>query len=308
MSLVNHFQAALNVTGPVLIVLVAGIVFKRIKLIDNHFVSVGNKLVFNVSLPCLLFLSVASSSPEQSINLPLVVFAVAATLATVACLWLVTPLIVEKSKRGVFVQCAFRGNMGIIGLALCVNAFGQGILAMAAVYLAFLTILYNVLAVLLLSDSRIGVLTNLVKNPLIIAIVAGLLWSQVRLPVPTVATLSLGYLAQLTLPLALLCIGASLEWQSFKANHRQAAMATALKLVILPLIVVLGAIAYGFRGEALGVLFLMMSAPTAAAAYIMSKQMSSHGTLAAEIITLSTALSPITVTCGLVLLGYHQML
>ncbi|SMF21362.1 hypothetical protein SAMN02745866_01350 [Alteromonadaceae bacterium Bs31] len=308
MQLVNHLYSALNITGPVLLILLAGVYFKKTGLIDAHFVSVGNKLVFNITLPCLLFLSVASSSMSESLNLPLVLFAAASTLVSVILVWLISPLFTEKSKRGVFTQCAFRGNMAIIGLALCVNAFGEGILAMAAVYLAFITILYNVLAVILLSDTRGAIFSKLAKNPLIIAIVLGALWSATSLPIPKVMELSLAYLARLTLPLALLCIGASLDWHSFKANHQQAAAATFLKLIFLPGTIVAVALLFGFRDEAIGLLFLMMSAPTAAAAYIMSKQMTAHGALAAEIITLSTALSPFTVTIGLVLLSYFNFI
>ncbi|MDN4503050.1 AEC family transporter [Alteromonadaceae bacterium BrNp21-10] len=308
MNLFSHFQAALHVTVPLLIILLAGILFKRIKLIDQHFVAIGNKLVFNVALPSLLFLSVGSRPISDSINLKLVIFGFVATVISVMVVWWLAPLFVEKSKRGVFTQCAFRGNMGIIGLALCLNAFGDEIIAMAAVYMAFMTISYNILAVLLLSNSRSMILINLVKNPLIIAILLGVMWSSTNVPLPKIIDLSLGYLAQLTLPLALVCIGASLEWKSLKVNHKAALVATLLKLVILPGVIVISAILFGIKGEALGVLFLMMATPTAAAAYVMSHQMTLHGSLAAEIITLSTLFSPITVTLGLVVLKYANLI
>ncbi|MER2490452.1 AEC family transporter [Catenovulum sediminis] len=309
MSLLSHLQAAVDVSGPVLIILLAGMFFKRIKLVDAHFVSIGNKLVFNIALPCLLFLSTASGPIGENFNLSLIGFGAIATIVSVVCVWLLAYITIEKSKVGVFTQCAFRGNMGIIGLALCVNAFGEQIIAKAAVYLAFLTVLYNLIAVLILSDSKSGIsgiFKNLAKNPLIIAILLGGFWSQLGLSIPVVMESSLGYVAQLTLPLALICIGASLDWHSFKANHQQAAFATALKLLVLPGLAVIVAIQLGFDSESLGILFLMMATPTAAAAYIMSKQMTPHGNLAAEIITLSTALSPFTITFGLVLLSYYK--
>ncbi|WP_416306578.1 AEC family transporter [Neptunicella sp. SCSIO 80796] len=308
MDLVAHLYAALNVTLPLLLILLAGIVFRRIRLVDEHFVATGNRLVFKVALPCLLFLSVAGRSTGESINVTLVVFGLVATLLSVLLVWWIAPFIVDKPKRGVFTHIAFRGNMGIIGLALCVNAFGDDIIAMAAVYLAFVTVLYNVSAVLLLSNSRSMLLINLVKNPLIVAILLGGLWSYWQVPLPDIVNLSLGYLAQLTLPLALVCIGASLEWQSLKANHKQALAAVSLKLVILPTVIVVCAILFGIEGDALGVLFLMMATPTAAAAYVMSHQMTPYGNLAAEVITLSTLLSPISVTLGLVVLNYMSLI
>ena len=303
LALLQHLQSALYVSAPLLLILLAGVFFKRINIINAQFVETGNKLIFKVSLPCLLFLSVASRSAEQAIDVALISYAVIATICSVVLVWWLSPLFVEQSKRGVFTQCAFRGNMGIIGLALCINAFGENILALAAIYLAALTITYNVLSVLLLSKTRQGIFKQLAKNPLIIAILLGLLFSNLAIPLPKIFTISLGYLAQLTLPLALVCIGASLEWQSLKANHKESLIATAFKLVILPISTVGIAILFGLRGDALGVLFLMMATPTAAAAYVMSKQMTKHGQLAAEIITLSTLLCPFTVTLGLILLN-----
>lgn len=283
-----------------------GMFLKRITLLNANFVTVGNKLVFNVALPSLLFLSTAAGSITQNLNLPLVIYAILATVASVIIVWFIARICLEPSKVGVFTQCAFRGNMGIIGLALCVNAFGDQVVAKAAVYLAFLTIVYNLLSVLLLSNAQSNLLKNIAKNPLIIAIVCGGAWSLLKIPMPEVMHLSLGYLSQLTLPLALLCIGASLDWHSFRANHQQALAATGLKLIVLPGCIVMIGIYLNFAPQALGILFLMMASPTAAAAYVMSKQMTEHGNLAAEIITLSTALCPITVTLGLIILSYFN--
>jgi predicted permease len=303
-SFFQLLEVSLQVSAPLLILLIIGIIFKRIQLIDDHFVAVGNKVVFKVALPCLLFLSMANKPDGQMINFTLIIYAIIATFISVASVWILSPLFVDKTQKGVFTQCAFRGNMGIIGIALCLNAYGETVLAQVSVYLAFLVILYNILSVILLSSTKRGVIINLVNNPLIIAITLGYLWSTFDQPLPQIAQTSISYLAKLTLPLALLCIGASLEWSSLKENHKIATWCSAFKLVILPLLVCIGAVIIGIKGESLGILFLMMSTPTAAAAYVMSQQMTDHGRLAAEVITLSTILSPITVTLGLVILKY----
>lgn len=304
----EHFIAAVNVSGPVLVILLLGIAFRHLNLLDGHFIAAGNKLVFKVALPCLLFLSTAKGSVQENINLPLVGYAILTTLLSVVLVWLLYFRLADKSKRAVLTQCAFRGNMGIIGLALCVNAFGPEILPHAAVYVAALTILYNLIAVVLLTGHGSGVLKNIIKNPLILAIVAGILWSFSGLTLPKIADTSIGYLAKLTLPLALLCIGATLDWKSFKSNQRDSAISTLLKLFVLPAVITGCGIGLGFSGDEVGILFLMMASPTAAAAYIMSKQMTSHGQLAAEVVTLSTLLCPISITLGLMMLNYWQVI
>lgn len=307
MSFIEQLVAAASVTGPVIIILALGFVLKKIQLVGEAFVSGGNKLVFNVSLPCFLFLSLATGSVQQGLNLPLTLFAVSATVVSVVIIWFYAAMFFEPRQVAVFTQCAFRGNMAIISLALCVSAFGPSVITLAATYLAVLSIVYNILAVVLLSKGSLSIIYNIFKNPLIISIVLGGGVAVLQIPLPLFIQNALSYLSSMTLPLALLCIGASLDWQSFKNNPKAAMHAAAIKLLVQPGLILSLAIVIGFRGEALGVLFFMVAAPTAAAAYIMSKQMSDQGKLAAEIITLTTFLCPISLTLGLTLLRYFQL-
>lgn len=300
--------AALDITLPILMLLGLGLWLKRIKFITPDFAAVGNRLVFSVTLPCLLFLSTATRPLSESLNVALVIYASLAVVITTFLLWKMSPMWVAEEKRGVFVQCAFRGNLGIIGLAMCLNAYGTDILAMAGVFMALLTVLYNVLAVLLLSKSKTQSLLNLGTNPLIIAVVLGLSWQAFDIPVPVLMHKTGSYLAQMTLPLALLCIGASLQWQSFKTNHRDVVLASLLRLVVVPLIIVGGGVVYGFRGIELGVLTLMMSSSTAAASYVMAKQLTKHGLMAAEIVALTTVFVPFTASVGWVFLSLNELL
>jgi len=306
--MLDLLNAALQITAPLLFILILGIFLRKVHFIDAQFIATGNRLVFKVALPCLLFLSIANRPNQESINFSLVTYAAIATLLSAAVIWILCPLIVSQDQKGVFTQCAFRGNMGIIGLALCINAYGDEGLAQTSIYLAVITVLYNVLAVLLLSSAYRKILPNLIKNPLIIAISLGYIWSITGIELPKIAQTSVNYIAKLTLPLALICIGASLDWSSLKLNKQTAFICTLLKLVILPAIICACALLLGIKGQALGILFLMMSTPTAAAAYVMSKQMTEHGNLAAEVITLTTLLSPVSITLGLILLKYYQLI
>ena len=139
MSLFEQFIAAASITGPVIIILLLGYLLKKIRLVNQAFVAGGNKLIFNVSLPCFLFLSIATGSLKQGLNLPLILFAITATITSVVVIWYYAKWFFEPEKIAVFTQCAFRGNMAIISLALCVSAFGPEVITLAATYLAALT-------------------------------------------------------------------------------------------------------------------------------------------------------------------------
>tara|TARA_R110001599_G_scaffold16762_3_gene67881 strand:- start:3618 stop:4568 length:951 start_codon:yes stop_codon:yes gene_type:complete len=290
-----------SITGPIFVVLALGAYLRRSHVINDNFVEIGSKLVFNITLPALLFLSISQTNIAQSANFSLVAFGLIATFIAYLLLELLARYFVAKREdRGVLIQGAFRSNLAIVGLAYCVNAYGDEGLITASLYMGFVTILYNVLSVITLSRSlnRDGGLSATLKgiaaNPLIISIVAAMLFSAIGSPLPALLLRSGEYFAQLTLPLALLCTGASLDFRALRADFSGALMSTVCKLVLVPLLLIAGGVALGFRGVELGVLALMSSAPAAAASYVMVRAMGGNSALAANIIVLTTVGSLIT--------------
>jgi len=296
------FFTAWNITAPILWALVVGIALKRAGIIGPRFIKNTNSLVFMVILPATLFLSLAGKPLDQPVNINLTAFGILYTLATVVLLWTLSKRYMAADLVGVFVQSAYRGNMGIVGLTLVVGAYGQDGLIVGGFYVGMNTIIYNICAVLLLNAPGKKLMVGILTNPLIIASLIGLAWSLSPLPRPISETFSLAHLVKFILPIALVSIGASLEWSSLKRNRKWVLIATGLKLVVLPL----GAVGLGYllgiRGMSLGILTMMMAAPTAAASYVMAQQMTGHGKYAAETVAVSTLLSPLTMTLALIAL------
>ena len=287
---------------PVLILLLMGWLFFRIKWLNEGFIEAGSKLVFNVALPALLFLSIARADFSKAANLSLIGVGVMGTLIVFAALMITSHLTVHPYKaRGVVVQGGFRANMGIIGLAYCANTYGQEGLAVASVYMGCITILFNVLSVFVLnfyqgtSRSLLGQVTGMAKNPLILSIAAALPFSYFEWQLPTTLIKTGEYFAQLTLPLALICTGTSLQFRSFSSDWFNIVLSTTTKCVVYPTILVAFAYAFGFRGMELGIVLLLAISPTAAASYVMVRNLGGDYRLAASIIAVSTLASlPIT--------------
>ncbi|PTD97493.1 AEC family transporter [Pseudothauera lacus] len=312
----NILAFSFSVTGPIFVILALGVVLLRTGMLTDAFVDAGSRLVFNIALPALLFISISQTRIEETANFALVGFGLGATLAAFVVLEWVAKLFVQPERdRGVVVQGAFRSNMGIVGLAYCVNAYGEAGLVAASLYLGLVTILFNILSVITLQRSLHrggGGLGRMAKgiatNPLIIGIVAGLAVSWTGLPLPQIALKSGQYFADLTLPLALLCTGASLNFRSLRDEMGSTVFASAAKLVAIPLLFVSGGVALGFRGIELGVLLLMSSAPTAAASYVMVRAMGGNAPLAANIIALTTLGSLLTTSAGITLLRALELM
>ncbi len=301
---------SLNVTGPISLILMLGVYLRRIGLLTDAFVEAGSRLVFNVTLPALLFISVSKTHISESANFALIGLGAAITLVTYLLLEIFAYFSVKPTEdRGVVVQGAFRSNMGIIGLAYCANAYGEAGVAAASLYLGLITILFNILSVITLSRSLhkqgqgiMPILKGIAKNPLIIGILLALPVSYLQLKIPEVVLKSGEYFAQMTLPLALLCTGASLSFKSMRQDMRNTVSASLGKLIFIPIIFTLGGIWAGFSAINLGVLALMAFAPTAAASYVMVRAMGGNSVLAANIIAVTTLGSVLTTSIGIAIL------
>ncbi|UZJ44844.1 AEC family transporter [Marinimicrobium sp. C6131] len=305
-NLLSTFLFSLSVTTPIFLMVILGATLRRIGMIDETFINTASRLVFAVGLPVLLFFSSATTDFGATAD-GRILFAVVAGAVIIFLLSLLTAdgFVRDRRDRGVLAQAAFRGNLVIIGLAYCANAYGESGVAMAALPIAITIVLYNVLSVIALNrdlDSRRGmrgVFSGVVRNPLIIGIVAGLFYGWIQGPMPEPAQRAGRYLGEMSLPLALLCVGGALDLKSLRQVGGGALAATTWKLIVSPLVGVLLALALGLDGQALAVVFLLAASPTATASFVMVRAMGGNASLAATMIVQSTVFGLVTVTLGL---------
>jgi predicted permease len=306
-----------NIVAPIFFIVFMGALLKRASLIDEAFVSTGSKLVFMITLPTLVFMSIARTDFQAVFNPAQLSYVAIGTLVTFIAIWGLAKQWVNKPEDlGVFIQGAFRSNYGIIGLAVSFNLFGHTGLAQASLLLALVIPLYNVLAIIALAVpmknskalSLSGVIVEILKNPLIIAVLLALPFSYFGFSLPEVVERTGRYFANLTLPLALLTIGATLNLKSLKHTSFQAFWATATKLLILPIILTLGAWQAGFKGQDLVLMFVLFGCPTAAASFVMAKAMGGNAQLAANIILTTTIGSVFTLSSGIYLLKILEVI
>lgn len=301
---------ALSVTAPIFIIISLGMWLAYIKFINQEFIRITSKIIFNIGLPLMLFTSTSSHDFSQLINVTHLTLLLTTTLIIfIIANFSASKFIHKKEDKGVFVQGAFRGNLVIIGLALCDSAYPDKGIAIAALPTAMIIIVYNLLSIYTLNASlhqqKFSLKKNLediIKNPLIIGILSGLLVNFVAFPMPKILVQSNNYLTQMTLPLALLSIGGSLNFLQLKQNITPALMASLGKVLLCPIVFILLLLIWPTDPVATGVLFLLMASPTAGASFIMVKAMNGNSDLAAKIIIISTLMSLFTVTLGFALL------
>jgi malate permease and related proteins len=291
----------LETTLPIFILVLLGLLLRRRNVIDDAFIATSSKLVFNITLPVLMFMAVARSDSGAGQHLPLIGFVLSAALlgALLSALW-AGALMLSVPQRGAFIQASFRSNLGIIGLALCINAYGEEGGVLGALLLAVITPVYNLLAVFFLTRQQqvrwLAQLRLILSNPLIIAIVLAVPFSALQWPLPEVALRVGNSLAAMTLPLALIGVGGSLSFAALRRGSAIVLHIVTLKLLVVPVIIAVAAWVCGFRGVELGVICLMFASPTAAAAFVMARSMGADAELTANAIALTTIGSVLTVS------------
>ncbi len=297
--------SSLEITLPVFAMVFIGYLLRRLGWIDHTFVTTASQLVFRGTMPVLIFLSIIRADLDTTLNPALLGFFALATLGSFLASWGWAILRVPHAARGSCIQGAFRGNCGIVGLALAAGMYGEAGLSTGGLLLGVVILSYNAFSVVALASYQTekradwrSILVHIARNPLILAVVAALPVATLGLELPGWLSTSGDYFASLTLPLALICVGATLSLNAVKASGRLALETSLLKMVVLPALATGGAWLVGFEGRELGVLFLFFASPTAAAAFVMAKAMGGNAALTANIIALTTLMASVTVTLG----------
>ncbi len=301
----------LGVTAPVFVMLFIGIALKRLGWIDAAFIQTASALVFNATMPTLLFISIINADLDAALQPSLLIYYVIATVTTFFLAWAWALWRCPHADRGVYVQGAFRGNNGIVGLALATSLYGDYGLSLGGVLAGVVILLYNSLSALILAIYSPGarasagsILLSILRNPLIIGVTAAIPFAYWQIPLPDWLMTSGQYLAQMTLPLALICIGGTLSLSVLRESSGMAISASLMKMVWLPALATAGAWLVGFRGAELGILFLYFASPTASASFVMARAVNANHQLAAIIIVITTLMAALSINLGLLLLGW----
>ncbi|MDD6504209.1 MAG: AEC family transporter [Lachnospiraceae bacterium] len=311
----SEFIFSLNVTLPIFFVMVLGWLLRQIGLLTEDFVKVVNKFNFKVTLPFMLFRDLAQVDIRAEFDLTFVLFCAVASTICFWVIWGCTKLFLrDKSMRGAFVQASFRSSAAVMGLAFIENIYGSS--TMGPMMIIGAVPLYNVFSVLVLTfeaqeDGEAARDTgkikqaciNILKNPIIISILLGVVVALLKIDFPTVVDKTVNSVAQMATPLALVGLGAGFEGKKALKKIGPTVWASLIKLVIQPMVFIPVAVfAFGFTGEKLIAILIMLAAPTTPSCYIMAQNMKNDGVLTASVVVMTTLMAAFTLTGWIFLL------
>ena len=292
-----------------------GAALARIRFLGSAFIADLNKLAFWIALPALLFTSASgAASPHSGTFRLFAVLVVGTALITLLAFAASFALRMPASTRGTLMQAAFRGNLAYIGIPVLAYSFSESptesstrALATAVIVMVFTMALYNILAVIVLQSSihapggidwRRSALAIL-SNPLLLAGLLGLIIPLLRITLPSFLQRALEALGAAAVPIALMCIGGSLATTTLQGRRSWIVTAALLKVAVLPFLVFLLTRLTGLEPADQRTALVLASCPTAAAAFVMARQMGGDEALASGSIALSTLLSFISLSIAL---------
>ncbi len=338
--MINVFLYAANAVLPIVLLIGLGYFLRQRKFYDEKFLKTANKLGFRVALPMLLFFNVYEIDSLSSINWSTVLYAVVTILVLFFIgLVCVTLFCKDDRQKGVILQSSFRSNFAIIGIPLAQSLGGDCTLAVVSVLSAFSIALFNVLAVISLTvfikdetNRRPGIksiMAKTVRNPLIIAIVIGLVCLAARSALPVTAeglpvfTIKnnlpflysvISTVSKMASPLMLIVLGGQFSFEAIKGLKKQISFGTLLRIVVAPIIGVGAAILlnksdfFSFTSNDYAAFIALFGSPIAVSSAVMAAEMHNDEQLAGQLVVWTSIGSVFTVFVSAVILKSANLL
>ena len=236
----NDLMFSLNATVPIFLLMLLGLFFNKVGIMEEDFANKINSFVFKGPLPVMLFLDLSTVNIQEAWDTKFVVFCFVVTITSIAIAAFVAMLWKDKTIRGEYIQGSYRSSAALLGIAFIQNIYGTS--GMGPLMIIGSVPLYNIVAVAALTIFRPGggsldrktlkkTLIGVVKNPIILGIFAGLVWSLLSLPMPEILFKTASKFGNTATPLGLMAMGAAFDIKKAFSEVKPAIAAAFTKLI-----------------------------------------------------------------------------
>lgn len=299
---------SLNATIPIFLMMLLGMLFRKLGWMDEVFAAKMNKFVFLVPLPVLLFEQLATVDFSEVWDIKFILFCFVVTAISITISTLISLLWKDRSIKGEFIQATYRSSAALLGIVFIQNIYGTA--GMAPLMIIGSVPLYNIMAVVVLSVFKPGnnsfdkalvkkTLKGIATNPIIIGIVAGFVWSALKLPMPSILHKTVSSIGATATPMGLMSMGATFEMKKATSKMKPTLVAVFMKLVGFCVVFLPMAALLGFRNEEMIAILVMLGSATTVSCFVMARNMGHEGTLSSGVIMMTTLLSAFTLTMWL---------
>ncbi len=301
----QSFLIAANAVIPFICYMLYGYLFRHLGYGDDVFYKRLNQLVFKAFFPMLMFNNLYTADIDIGANASMLAICIGTLIGIILlCIFIVPAVIKENPRRPVVIQSIWRSNTLMFAYPLCVTMYGESAGALASLVIAVIVPIYNIGAVILFTvfdkqnnaKTDVGKLVkNILTNPLIVGAVTGALFKGFGIPVPQAVMKPVASFANMTTPLSIFILGATLSLPDIRKNLDVIVSVLTLKLVVVPAAVLLMMILLGYRGAELFISFILYATPIASASFSMAENMGGDGELQGQLLAISTVASLFTI-------------
>lgn len=310
----TSFWMAARVVVPMAIMVGIGVLLRIFRVTDAETMKKVDGMIFKIFLPALSFYNIYKTDFSRLSNAGYILYGAAGLLLLFVLAMTVVPRLVHpRPSASSFGQSLFRSNYLLFGAAVAESIYGAGNIGLVSLLGAVAVPMFNAQAAILLEAGRNGsaspkkLMLAIARNPTVIATVLALAFNFSGLRLPELVLGAVKDISGLATPLSFLSIGVSLSLGGV-TSRRYLTAAVALRLILVPLVFVTGAVILGFRGQELCALLILFAAPTAVSSYPMAVAMDADGSLAGQIVAYSTICCLPTIFLWTLILNQLQML
>lgn len=309
----NDLNFSLNATVPIFIMMVLGWILTKTKILDEAAAKKLSQFSFKILLPALLFSDLSNADFMSIWDTKFVFFCFFVTIISIGIAFFISRFYQIKTERGEFIQASYRSSAAVLGIAFVNNIYGSS--QMASLMIIGTVPLYNIIAVIVLSltspeknkrksakEIFFKTFKDVITNPIIIGIAAGIIWSLLEIPQPAIMSKSISYLSDMASPVSLIALGALFKISDAKSKLKVSIIITLIKLVLFCAIFLPFAVMMNFTGEKLVAILVMLGSATTGSCFVMAKNMGHSGVITSCAVMITTLFSSITLTLWLFLL------
>ena len=299
----DSFNISFNAIAPITLIVIMGYLLKKYKFLDKHTIKNMNSLCFKFFLPILTFSNIIHTNVKEIIDANLLIYVVLSIIIIIIISIIIVPFLEkDRKKQGSMIQGIYRSNFVILGIPLTSHIAGEKASAIAAILIMAVIPMYNFFAVIILSiyggKNKINIkeiAVQVIKNPLIIASLTGILISIIDITLPVYIEKAVVDLSKLGGVLPMFLLGADLDFSSVSSNIKDLVVTISGKLFFVPLVFLNLAIKLGFSSEKIVALIAVYCAPIAVSSAIMAQQMGCDSELSTQLVVFSTVASCLTI-------------
>lgn len=276
--MLNVFLTSLSLVAPLLLLVLTGIVLKRLNYLSDATVNEVSKVILRVLLPLQIFMNIYNGDIPKDLDMKFLIVLIGSSLLAITINTIIlTTSKIDYRQKSAMLQNATRPNASIFALPLSVMIAGDAVSSLAAMAVGFTTPIANGYAIGEFEyykpgkAPRLKIFIRIITSPIIVATILAFIFKGFSLTLPTVISKTFTYMANIVTGMSLIVVGASFKFEVDLKKIKLIIYTIVFKTMICPIIAILLAIIFKLNATQMVVIMCISAAPIATSSFPTAK-------------------------------------